>query len=143
MYTSLNSKILVASKYYRMDILFTILLVVSVFTLNWLMIGPYGIVGAAIATAIGLLLYNGLRAFYVWRKFGLHPVRKENFVVFALAGAVMALFEFIPLDFGIFVNIALRSVALLIVFILPLLILKIEPNFNEYYHNLKNKLLRK
>ena len=69
MYMGINSTILLTSKKYKVDIIFTVILLIQAFVLNSLLIPKYGIIGAAIATMAAVAVYNLLRMYYFWYEY--------------------------------------------------------------------------
>ncbi len=133
MYTGINSMILSTSKKYRIDILFTFILIGIVFGLNYVLIPIYGIKGAAISTMVALITYNVLRVGYVWIYFKIHPFHFKQFVVLALLGIAIVLGELFPVwAANRFVTIGLNSVLIFGLFIVPVLLLRLEPALGNY-----------
>ena len=58
MFLGFNQTILITSRAFRYDLIFNIFLLLSAFYLNYLLIPKYGIDGAAIATAVSIVVYN-------------------------------------------------------------------------------------
>jgi len=75
---SINSEILVFSKFYRFNLLLTIIMSILIIALNYLMIPIYGIEGAAAASAIIMLLFNAAKYLFLKIKLGLDPFSKET-----------------------------------------------------------------
>lgn len=94
MFCGLNSIILITSKKFRYDLIFTGALVVLVILLNLWMIPIYGMVGAAVSSAIAYIIYNSLRILFVWWNYGLLPFSKSNVYIMILFSVVLAFFEF-------------------------------------------------
>ena len=61
MLTGINGTIIVNSRYYRYDLYTNVILVFTTITTNYFLILRYGINGAAMATAISILLFNLIR----------------------------------------------------------------------------------
>lgn len=71
--TGVNGTIVVTSPKYRYDLGFNIALASFVVLLNWLLIPPYGLAGAALAYCIALVGINSARTWFVWHSYGMHP----------------------------------------------------------------------
>lgn len=99
MATSINGEIIQLSKYFRFNILTILLLAVLTVTLNNVFIPKYTIVGAAIALAITILLYNTVKTYFIWYKMKLSPFTKDMIPVSLFCLAVLActaLFPYTP-----------------------------------------------
>jgi O-antigen/teichoic acid export membrane protein len=78
MLTSVNTYIIIYSKYYRYNLLFLSTLAFLNIVLNYILILDYGIVGAAMATAISMALYNIFKLIFIQIKFNLFPFTKST-----------------------------------------------------------------
>ncbi|GAB6101003.1 flippase [Thermococcus atlanticus] len=69
--------------------------VISNVLLNFLLIPPYGIVGAAVATAVSYFVANVFRSFWLYRRTGIHPFSwnyvKPLVISFVLLGIIKGL----------------------------------------------------
>lgn len=118
MYFGLNAYILVTSKKYKYDILFTFILIVGVYLLNVWLIPKYGIVGAAISTGLIYVLYNFARLIFVWYQFKMHPFEIKQLWVILLFFAVFGGMELIPSFIeNPFIEIIFRGMLSSIIFI--------------------------
>jgi O-antigen/teichoic acid export membrane protein len=141
MYTGINAMILNTSKKYRVDILFTFIMIILVGVLNYILIPYYGIAGAAISTMLAMIVYNLLRLFFVWYNFKVHPFQMNQIPIIGLILATIALGEFIPvLTENIFVNIFISSSVITMVFGIPMLVFRIEPKLNNYLQKLVRRI---
>ena len=130
----LNGTILYNSKKYRVDILFTGILLLLVFVLNYVLIPIYGLVGAAISTTIAVGTYNIMRMLYVWYHFKLHPFRLSQlwtFLFFCLA-LVATWFARGVFDASLIQDILKNGVIILITFLIPMILLRVEPALNDF-----------
>jgi O-antigen/teichoic acid export membrane protein len=144
MYSGLNSTILITSKKYKVDLIFTAIMLFLVFSLNYWLIPIYGVVGAAVSTGFALLAYNLLRMFYVHIVYQLHPYNWNQLKVALLFGLVCTLFEFLPSIFeNAFLTIGFNSLFVGILFLAPIYFLNLEPEINNYIRNAKNFLIKK
>ncbi|MES2587402.1 MAG: polysaccharide biosynthesis C-terminal domain-containing protein [Bacteroidota bacterium] len=136
MYSGLNSTILVTSKKYKYDILFTIILLVLVFSLNCWLIPLYGIIGAGISTGFALLGYNLCRMFFVLYAYKLHPFTWKQLKVGILFSALCFAFEMLTSLFSNpILEIAFNSILVSILFLGTIYFLNLEPEINNYIRN--------
>ena len=144
MFMGLNGTILVTSKKYRYDILFTAILIVAVFLLNLWLIPLWGISGAAIATSIGMVSYNIMRLIFVWYQFGIHPFKFSQLKVLILFVAVLSFFHFVPIETGNqWINMLVKSVMVTLMFPVVIYFLKLEPEIVNYVDKLLRTINRK
>lgn len=141
MYCGLNAVILITSKKYRYDLIFTGILMIIVVLLNLWLIPIYGIVGAAISTSAAYLMYNLFRLTFVWWKFKLHPFSKSNVYIIVLFTLIMSLFELTNIQFpNLFLTIVFNSVVFTALFIGTIYYFKLEPNIVGYINKVLIKL---
>ena len=76
--TGINSAILGNSKYYYYSLLFIFVLAILSVINNLLFIPIYGIVGAAIATAVSIFLFNICMVLFVWWKLKVQPFTRNT-----------------------------------------------------------------
>ncbi len=144
MYFGLNGTILITSKKYRYDIIFTALLLVIVVFLNFQLIPIWGMVGAAISTAIAYILFNLARVIFVYIHFRIHPFHWNHLKVSLVFALVLALFEFVPMSTGnIWLNMLLKSTLATLLFPMLIYVFNIEPEMVSYVKSVKAKLLKK
>lgn len=87
----LNGDILLTSRKYSIEFLFTVPLMGITFILNYLLIPVYGGAGAAFGTLIVYVSYNVLRLIANYLYFGLHPFNRELSILLALSIATFCL----------------------------------------------------
>ncbi|MFN5418398.1 MAG: lipopolysaccharide biosynthesis protein [Flavobacteriia bacterium] len=147
MYFGLNGLILVTSKKYKYDMIFTLSLLVIVFTLNCFLIPIYGMVGAAISTSFALLIYNFGRMIFVFVAYKMHPFSMKQIWVFVLFGSVFSMIELLPaFSQNKFLILGINTLLISLLFLGSVFILKLEPEINSYIKkgfNFVFKILKK
>lgn len=119
--TGVSGYIIIFSKYYRVNLLFNLILIALTIITNYYLISSYGIVGAAIATAITFLVYNVIKIIYIYIKFNSLPFSASYFktvTIILVTGIVGSNWDFymdMPL-LSIFVKSLFFSIALAISF---------------------------
>lgn len=134
-----NNAILFNSDYYRVVLVLGAFLAITTVVLNILLIPKYGINGAAIATFTSIVVYNLAKVAFVYLKFKMTPFSAETFKTIILITFIGGLFYFWEFPFHAFVNIALKS--LLIVLCYTLVIYRL--NFSEDISKLINKVIKR
>lgn len=143
MISGLNGVILVTSKKYRMDLLFTLILIVTAVLMNQLLIPLYGMDGAAIATLGTLVVYNTLRLLYVYSSFKLQPFDSRIVVVLGIGIATAFLVRLIPNAQNVFVSIGVISLATTIIFLVPIYFAEFSPELNQLLQKQLHRFSRK
>ena len=117
MATGINGGIILNSKYYRFDLYTTLLLVAIAITTNFILIPIYGILGAAIATAISIVTYNTVKLVFVKVTFSMQPFRWSSLLVLIIAMVCLQFSFQLPYLQNFFVDLIVRSAAITVVFI--------------------------
>ncbi|QXP59042.1 polysaccharide biosynthesis C-terminal domain-containing protein [Olleya sp. HaHaR_3_96] len=111
-----NNAILFNSDYYRVVLMFGVLLAILTVVLNLIFIPVYGINGAAYASCITIFTYNMVKLTFVYKKFKMQPFTISTFktlVLISVCGLGLFFWEF---PFHPIVDIALKTMLLSIVY---------------------------
>lgn len=112
-----NNAIILNTKYYRSVLFFGLLLVFMMIGLNMLLIPPYGIVGAALATLISVIIYNTIKLLFVVKKMNLFPFTGNTIKSFGIIIVMFVGFYFWDFPFHPLLNIILKSVLISIFYL--------------------------
>lgn len=141
MYCGLNGVILITSKKYRYDLIFTGLLLVLVFILNFWLIPIWGMVGAAVSTAISYLMYNLFRVIFIYYHYKIHPFVKNQFIVILMFLGVITLLELVPIELGnLWLNLGVKFTIITLLFPSIIYIFNIEEETVGYVNAVLKKL---
>lgn len=149
MYFGLNAVIFSTSKKYRIDLFFTLFLILGVYLVNLWLIPIFGMVGAAISTSAAYLFYNVFRGYYIYSAYKLNPYTKRQLYLIANALMVFLFFTlfntWFTSNFQIqpFLSFVVKEILLFIVLILPIYLWKLEPESVAYFDQIKNKWFKK
>ena len=143
MMTSVNSYIIIYSKYYKFNLFFLVILGVGNLIMNYYLIPKYGIVGAAIATSISILVYNVLKLIFILYKFSLQPFTISTIKTLILFTGVFALSYIIPFEFSSIVNIIVKSIFVALIYLPIAYFWKISEDVNKLIIDSKNIVISK
>ena len=133
MYFGLNGHIFTSSKKYKYDLIFTLSLIGVVYFLNLYLIPIYGIIGAAISTAVALILYNLGRLLFVYFAYSIHPFTWKQFLIIILGVLSIILVINIPMfDLNIWIQFILKTSATGFIFFGTILLFDLEPETKSY-----------
>lgn len=135
-----NNAIILNTKYYRMVMLFGLLLVVMMIVLNMIFIPMYGITGSALATLLSIFVYNTIKLLFVVKKMKLYPFTANTFKSFVIIIALFLGFYFWEFPFNPYINITLKSILITIVYVYLNYIFKISSDINFVINNLLAKI---
>jgi O-antigen/teichoic acid export membrane protein len=135
MATGLNSEILIGSKYYRYDLAFYIFQTIMLIIANAILIPLYGFNGAALAMLVALTMYNSIKFWFIYSKFGLQPFTANTPKVIALLIVTYGISRLIPVSNAslwlTLVGIAAKSIVIVGVFVGGVLWLRISEDANQ------------
>ncbi|MDI1317103.1 oligosaccharide flippase family protein [Flavobacterium sp.] len=112
-----NNAIILNTKYYKTVLAFGFLLVFLMIGLNVFFIPLYGIVGAALATLISVLVYNTIKLLFVVKKMDLYPFTTKTLKSFAIIALVFLAFYFWEFPFYPIINIGLKSILISVIYV--------------------------
>jgi len=140
MITSVNTQIIVYSDKYKYNLIFLFFLAACNIVLNLFMIPKYGIVGAAIATTISMVLYNIIKVCFIYIVYSMHPFTSDIFkTLFILI--VMALgFYLFPTDWHPIIGILIKGTFVTLIFLPIAYFWNISEDANEMFRSTLKKV---
>ena len=120
------------SKYYYYTVWFSLFSSVLAVVLNIYLITDYGIVGAAYATLIVIIIMNSLKLYLIKVKFNIHPYSKDTAKIIALSIIGFVIFSNLKLDFQPVLNIIIKSSLILILYTLSAYIFRLSNDVNIF-----------
>lgn len=112
-----NNSILYNSQYYKTVLIFGVCLAALTIVLNYLLIPVLGLEGAALASFVSIFIFNLTKVVFVKQKFGILPFSKATFKVFAALVLLAVLFSVLQFPFHPILNIVLKSVLIVIMYV--------------------------
>ncbi len=120
------------SKYYYYTFWFSLFSSILAVVLNIYLITEYGIVGAAYATLIVLIIMNSLKLYLIKVKFNIHPYSKDTVKIIVLSILWFVIFSNLKLDFEPVLNIIVKSSLVLILYTLSAYIFRLSDDVNIF-----------
>jgi O-antigen/teichoic acid export membrane protein len=134
--SGLNYHIIATSKYYFILTGFLIFLGVSTYFTNLIFIPKFGVMGAAIATGLTLVLYNVIAFVFLLSKYKMQPFSMQTFYVLALGMGIYGIIQLL-IDFE---NVILTSIVQTVLFSLlyigAILYFKVSTDISNLVHKL-------
>lgn len=125
-----NNVVLFNSDYYRMVLVFGIILTILTIGLNMIFIPRYGINGSAFATFLAVAVYNTIKIYFVKRKFNMMPFTIDTGKVTILILIMVGIFYFWEFPFHPLLNIALKSLLITLVYVVIIYKLKVSDDIS-------------
>jgi O-antigen/teichoic acid export membrane protein len=126
-----NNSIIFNTEKYKFGAFLLIGLAVIAFVNNLILIPPFGIEGAAAATAISAFFYSAAKYLFIWRHFKLQPYDKHSLIIIILTISATILGFALPDFVNPYISIAYRSILLGTIFCGVVYYLKLAPELNE------------
>ena len=120
------------SKYYYYTFWFSLFSSVLAVALNIYLITEFGIIGAAFATLIVLVIMNTLKIYLVKAKFNIHPYSKDTIKIIVLSALTFFVFSNLQLGFQPLINIIVKSSLILVLYTLSAYIFKLSDDVNIF-----------
>jgi len=148
--TGMNDQVLSITNYYKFNFYLSLILMGALFLLIRFLVPQFGIYGAAWSTTITIVVFNSAKTWFVWKKLNMLPFSGRTLRVVAAALPALAAGLLLPHFFSqvrhIYVNAALdaglRSLVIVVIYVLMLLWLKPSPDLEEYLATIRrNKRL--
>ncbi len=139
MAAGLNGAIMVTSKKYRYDLIFTSGLVIATIASNFLLIPALGINGAALATTITLVVYNLLRVVFIKVCFKIQPFALRQVWVPSIIALLSGLSLFVGQIHGVYVDLIIRSAIIGGAYLVAVYGLRISPDINSIINKFAKK----
>jgi O-antigen/teichoic acid export membrane protein len=146
MAAGVNDQIIVYSNYYKFSLISMLCLGVINVTLNYYFIAilDLGILGAALATSISLLLFNLIKFMFIWSKMKIQPFSFDTLRLIVLAAFVWLVIRFIPFNYLGIIDLILKGFIIVGLYLPAVYYLKISEQFNLLINNtLQNFMSRK
>ena len=130
-----NGAIIATSDKYRFDLYINLILILVTVVTNVIFIPRYGIEGAAMATAIAILIHNIVKTSILYWLYQIQPFQISNFKLLAIGFATFFLVQLIPFDFveTTFLRILLRSLIITGLFTFAVLGFSISEDVNALF----------
>ncbi|MDF2158225.1 polysaccharide biosynthesis C-terminal domain-containing protein [Algoriphagus sp. CAU 1675] len=113
---SINSEILVFSKYYRFNLLATVGMSLMIILLNYWLIPIYGIEGAALASALVMFLFNLVKFLYLKIRLSFSPFDWTTTRILFLGAIALLLPELLPTMENHLLDLGIRSILILVIY---------------------------
>lgn len=126
-----NNSILFNSDYYRLVLVVGVILAALAYIFNIILIPAYGIMGAALATFLAFFIYNTSKIYIVINKFQMHPFTRTTVYILMFTALLTAGFYYWEFPFHPIVNIILKSLLVVIIYMSVAIKFEFSKDVNE------------
>lgn len=139
MATGANAQIIAYSKYYRINLVFILILIALVIGTMYLLIPVWGIVGAAIAISASLLLNNIMRYVFLLVKYKMQPFNWKFLVIIGFNIFLYLGVTFVP-KFSLIPDIFTRSCIIVLLSLCFFWFVPVSQDIQQIAEKIRNKL---
>jgi len=138
--TGVNTQIIGTSTFWRFDFFTGIVLTILTLPANYFLTKKLGYIGPAIADLVTFSIYNSIRFFFLYKKFGMQPFTLKTIytILLALVG-YLACYVLFDAHHG-FVWLVLRSAVFIGIFATGVLMLRLSEDILPVLHTIKKRL---
>lgn len=138
--TGINTEILGTSNFWRFQLVAGVILLILMLPLTIILARRFDILGPAIAQCISYAVYNGIRIFFLWRKYKLFPFSRQSFYTLLTGLVIFAITWFACNNLHGFPGLIVRSLLFLVLYIPAVVYLKLSPDLIPVMQTLKKRL---
>ncbi len=131
MATGVGKNIIHTSPYYRYLTWFIVLFFVIIVVTNLILIPAWGIIGAAIASAVSKLIYNILIWAFLWTKFNFQPFNYKYLLIVAITVGTYLLSTSLNTISPMYLDLTIRSLMVTVTYLAIIYFLRISPDINN------------
>jgi O-antigen/teichoic acid export membrane protein len=132
MAAGINTLILVTSKKYKIDLIFTVLFIALTIISNYIMIPIYGMNGAALATAFSIFCINTVRIIYLKSKFNLFPLKFNFLTTILFTCIVIYLNSLFSIEIHFLMDAFMRTIGSSLLFLIFIYFSGFNLDINQY-----------
>jgi O-antigen/teichoic acid export membrane protein len=129
--TSVNTQIIIYSKYFRYNLLFVVSLGIMNTILNYYLIGKFELLGAAIATCLSIFIYNIMKLIFILVKVKIQPFSINTLRVLGIFTLSFVVVLLIPSTDLPLLNMLIKGGLFSMIFISTILFFKISEDIQQ------------
>ena len=137
--SGINGGIIITSKYYLFGTYTTVGLIFITFFTNWIFIPIYGIVGAALATAISLFLFNFISFTFLLVKFKMQPFSLKTLLTIFIGIGTYFIVSLIPQISSPLVDVIIRSLIVMAIYMPLIIAFRTSEDFTALFNKVSMK----
>lgn len=138
--TGVNGQIIGTSSYWRFELWTSLLLTVLIIPLSYILTTKYGLIGPAIANLVSFTIYNAIRFWFLWKKFGLQPFSYKTLEVIFVSLFLYMITYFILNNINGLPGLLLRTGVFIILFIIAIYFRNISPDLKPVIHTMIKRI---
>ncbi len=141
--TGVSGQIIGTSNYWRFELWTSLLLTALIIPLSYFLTVQYGIIGPAAANLIAFSIYNGIRMYFLYKKFHLQPFSKKTLEIILFSILAYYLSHLATFYLNGLTGLVLRSTLFLVFISLIVYFRNISPDVKPVINSIINRLTKK
>ena len=130
MTSGFSSELIMMSKYYKFNVItITILAILSVI-LNYILIPKFGMIGAAYASLISILIFNIIKLIFIKIKIGISPFSNKTISPIIIGIIIFFIINYFPSNSNPFLDIIKNSLIISSIYLGMIYLLRVSPELN-------------
>lgn len=138
--TGVNSQMIGTSAYWRVEVFSGMILMLFTIPLNYLLARRMGMIGPAIADLITFSLYNGIRCFFLYRKFGMQPFGRNSLYTLVLGAITYVCCLLLFSRHQGFGWLVVRSATIILLYVSGVVLLRLSEDVAPVWRTVKKRL---
>ena len=131
------------SEYYQYVFWFSVGAAILAVFLNIVFIQSQGILGAAYATLIVMVVINCCKLILIWRVYGMMPYSLKTVLMLLVLATIYGLIYLLPLAFAPIINVLLKSGLIFLLLLVAIVKGRLSSEMEEMYGYVKNRFLKR
>jgi len=141
MMSSFAGEIINFSNRYYYNLLYQLIIAVLLVTLNYLLLSIYGINGAVMSYCLAIFLHIAIKLGFVWKHFRIHPFMRSHAPLLLIGVLTGLLGYYFQPDIHPVLSIVIRSILVLIVYLILIYRFRISSDINRLIHSTFERFL--
>lgn len=138
--TGVNAQIIATSTFWKVEFISGIVLLLLTIPLNYFLTKSNGTDGTAIAGLISITIYNGIRYFFLWKKYNMQPFTIKSLYTLLIGAGCYFICYLLFSNFQGLGWIFLRSIVFMGLFATGVLLLKLSPDVLPVWDTIMKRL---
>lgn len=127
-----NGELIVMSKHYKFNVYLIALLAGLTIISNILLIPILGLSGAALATLLSLVCFNGAKLLFIYKKFGMQPFSWQTMISLVIGILSLLVGLYLPVIDHNLADLFIRSVIVAVLYSGLILFTGVSPDINQF-----------
>lgn len=140
MMTGVNLEIIATSSKYKYNTYFNIILAIISVVTNFYFITEWGIVGAAVASALSIFIINVLKWYFLKKSFNLQPFNGKFFIAFAIGCTLFIIVSLVKINLPPLVQVSIYLISLTAIYWFIIYKLKLSDDISKTVDKVINKM---